>query len=72
VVLAVATFAHGVPTRDVPVASNSLHRIYGSADLAERFAPFAVSVVNAADGLTVRDRLIRGIPAAVSVLVLRK
>jgi SAM-dependent methyltransferase len=72
VVLAVATLAPGARTRDVPVLSNSLRRIYGSEDLAERFAPFAASVMNAANGLTAQDRRVHGIPAVVPVLVLRK
>ena len=72
VVLAVATFEHGVPSREVPVASNSLYRVYGSQDLAQRFAPFSASAVNAADGMSADFRRTRGIPAVVTVLVLRK
>jgi SAM-dependent methyltransferase len=72
VVLAVATFEHGVATREVPVASNSLHRIYGSIDIATRFAPFRASAVNAAAGLPAADRRTFGIPAVVTVLVLRR
>ncbi len=51
VVLAVVTFAPDAPTREVPVSSNSLYRIYGSQDLASHFAPFRASMVNGAEGL---------------------
>jgi SAM-dependent methyltransferase len=72
VVLAVAGFSPGVPTRAVPVRSNSVCRDYGSEDLAEWFAPFDASVANAAEGLSARVRRMTGIPAVVNVLVLRK
>lgn len=72
VVLAVATFEQGRPSREVRVRSNSLYRIYGSEDLASRFAPFSAAAVNAADGLSPDIRRLRGIPVVVTVLVLRK
>jgi SAM-dependent methyltransferase len=72
VVLAVVTFAPGEPTRDVPVASNSLYRIYGSEDLAAHFAPFTASVVNGAEDVPADFRRTRGIQRFVPVLVLRK
>jgi SAM-dependent methyltransferase len=72
VVLAAAGFSPGVPTRDVPVQSNSVYRNYGSDDLAERFAPFGAAAVNAAEGLSADVRRTSGIPAVVHVLVLRK
>lgn len=71
-VLAVATFAKGVSCREVPVASNSLYRIYGSIDVAEHFAPFAASAVNAAGDLSAGFRRTHGIPDIVTVLVLRR
>jgi SAM-dependent methyltransferase len=72
VVLAVVTIERGVATREVPVTGNSLHRVYGSADLGARFAPFTVSLADAADGLGQAIRRRHGIAASVPVLVLRK
>ncbi len=72
IVLAVATFEQGVPSREVPVASNSLYRVYGSQDLSQHFAPLAASAVNAAEGLSADVRRACGIPPVVNVLVLRK
>ena len=72
IVLAVSTFEQGGPSREVPVSSNSLYRVYGSHDLAQRFAPFTASAVNAAEGLSAHVRRTCGIPAVVTVLVLAK
>lgn len=72
VVLAVVTHEQGVPTREMPVASNSRYRIYGSEDLAERFAPFAVSVADAASGLTPAVRRSTGVQLAVPVIMLTR
>jgi SAM-dependent methyltransferase len=72
VALAVVTFAAGAPTREVPMRSNSLYRVYGSSDLAARFAPFDASAVNAAADLSPDVRRSCGIPETVTVLVLRR
>lgn len=72
VVLAVVTFEPGTRTRELPVTSNSRYRCYGSEDLARRFAPFAVAVANAAEGLDESARRSTGIPASVPVMVLSK
>ena len=72
VVLAVATFAQGVATREIPVLSNSLYRIYGSADLARHFHPFAASAINASEHISAEVRRTSGIPSDVTVMVLRR
>jgi SAM-dependent methyltransferase len=69
--VAVVTLADGV-TREVPVASNSLRRVYGRGDLAARMAPFEVAVHDAAAGLSDVERRTFGIPSTVPVVVLRK
>jgi SAM-dependent methyltransferase len=71
-VLAVVTFEAGGVTRELPVASNSRYRVYGSTDIGQRFAPFELTVANAAEGLASGTRRSAGIPAMVPVLVLRK
>lgn len=70
--LATVTFREGSETRELLVASNGLHRMYGSEDVRERFRPFEVSVVNAAEGLDAMRRRKEGIPASIPLLVLRK
>ena len=73
VALAIVSIEEGVRTRELATPmSNSCYRIYGSEDLAERFAPLTVSVVNAAEGLSAEVRKRNGIHAFVSVLVLKK
>jgi len=72
VVVAVASYEPGSVTRELAPASNTCHRIYGSEDLAQHFAPFSVSVLNVAADLSPEDRREFGIPKAVWVLVLRK
>ncbi len=71
-VLAVVGLQSGVRTVEFPVASNQRHRIYGSEDLAERFTPFSVRVLNAAEGISPHDRRRAAIPAVVPVLLLQK
>ncbi|MCC7417771.1 MAG: methyltransferase domain-containing protein [Acidobacteria bacterium] len=71
-VLAVVTFEHGARTRAVPVASNSLYRVYGSEDLSEHFAPFDASSVNAAAHLSAAARHAMGIPEVVTVVALER
>ena len=72
VALAVVTFEWGTTTREVPVASNSRYRVYGSEDVAVRFAPFRVDVAEAAAGLSPEARRLQGIPSTVPVVVMRK
>ena len=52
VALAVVTFEAGTTTRELPVASNGRYRVYGSEDLAVRFAPFHVDPAEAAAGFS--------------------
>lgn len=72
VVLAVVTFEAGGTTRELLVASNSRYRVYGSEDLESHFTPFAVTVTDAAQGLSADVRRSIGIPRRVPVLVLAK
>lgn len=72
VALAVVTFERGVPTREVPVTSTSLSRIYGSEDLSRHFAPFTAAALNAAGHLPPDVLREHGIPPVVTVLSLRK
>jgi SAM-dependent methyltransferase len=72
IVLAIVTLKIGDDTREVPLASNSLRRVYGTRDLATRMAPFDTSVHDAAAGLSAAERRTFGIPRSVPVLVLRK
>jgi hypothetical protein len=71
IVLAVVTVGQGV-TREVPVQSNSLRRIYGTADMSDRFAPFGVTIVEAAGDVAPDARRLSGLPRVLPVLVLRK
>jgi hypothetical protein len=70
-VIAVVTFG-GAVTREVPRQHNSLCRVYGSADVAQRFAPFAVRVVDAVAAVPTQLRRVSGIPDELPVLVLMK
>ena len=72
VVLAVATFEPGAITRELPVTSNSRYRVYGSEDVAVRFAPFQVDIADAAQGFRPDAKRLHGIPPTVPVIVLRK
>lgn len=72
VVIVVASYEPGSVTRELPPASNTRYRIYGSEDLAQHFAPFSVSVLNAATDLPPENRQKFGIPEIVWVLILRK
>jgi SAM-dependent methyltransferase len=72
VVLAVVTFEQQAATREIPVSSNSCHRVYGAMDLADRFAPFRVGLADAAAGLEPAARSLHGIPASVPVIVMDK
>ncbi len=71
-VAAIVTLRRDVDTREVPVASNSLRRIYGTRDLAARMAPFETSVYDAAENVSGPDRRAFGIPGPIPVVVLRK
>jgi SAM-dependent methyltransferase len=71
-VLAIVTLSNEGDTREVPVASNSLRRVYGTHDLAARMAPFSTSIRDAAADMPPIDRRTFGIPRAVPVVVLRK
>jgi hypothetical protein len=72
VVVAVASYEPGSVTRELPPASNTRFRIYGSEDIVQRFAPFSVSVLNVATDLPPEQREKSGIPKTVWVLILRK
>lgn len=71
-VLAVVTLEQDVDTHDVPVAPNSLHRVYGTRDLAARVAPFDLTIIDGTDGLSPQARRVRGIPASVPMLLMRR
>jgi SAM-dependent methyltransferase len=72
VVLAVVTFDHETATREVRVRSNSLYRVFGAKDLAEHFAPFAASAINAASHLSPEQRRVFGVPPVITVVALRR
>jgi hypothetical protein len=69
VVLATVTFDPDIRTTP-ETRGNGLRRIYGGRDVAQRFAPFAVEVYNAAE--SVSDATRSGVPRPVSVLALCK
>ncbi len=71
-VLAVVTYQPDGATREMPVASNTRYRVYGPGDLQRRFAPFRVTVDDAARGMDERARRLESIPETVPVLILRK
>ncbi len=71
VVVAVVTLRSGA-SEEVPARSNSLRRIYGSADVGERFAPLDVAIADAASGMAPRLRRTHGMPVDLPVLVMRK
>lgn len=72
IVVAVVSYQPNTFTRELPPASNTRYRIYGSDDLAQHFAPFSVSVLNAVADLPAESGHKFGIPETVWVLILRK
>ena len=73
--VAIATIALDGETETVEfgrIPSIGRRRAYGTRDLAERFRPFAVSVLNVAAELERATRRACGIPPRVHALVLRK
>lgn len=73
--VAIATIALDGETETVElrsIPSTGRRRAYGTRDLAERFRPFAVSVLNVAAELERATRRACGIPPRVHALVLRK
>jgi hypothetical protein len=71
-VLAVIHLEPAAKTVELPPVTYGQYRIYGSEDLSERFAPFRTEMVDAAGGIDENVRRRNGIPAHVSLLVLRK
>jgi ubiquinone/menaquinone biosynthesis C-methylase UbiE len=71
-VLAVVALQQHGDTHEVPVAANSLHRVYGTRDLAVRVAPFDLAILDAADGLSSEARRVQGIPPSVPMLLMQK
>jgi SAM-dependent methyltransferase len=71
-VLAVLTLEFGVPSRDFPPRKTGHAHTFGTIDLAERCAPFAVCVADAVDGFTPEERRRAGLPRNVPVVVMRK
>lgn len=71
-VVAVASYQEKSFTRELPPASNTRYRIYGSEDLVQHFAPFSVSVLNLTSDLSDGSRQKFGIPETVWVLILHK
>jgi SAM-dependent methyltransferase len=72
IVAAVVALEHGRDTRDVPPASNSQRRVYGTRDLPARMAPFEIAVHDAAEQFSAAERRRFGIGVPVPVVVLRK
>jgi SAM-dependent methyltransferase len=69
VVLATVTFDPEIVTRPEQ-SDNGLRRVYGGRDVASRFAPFVVEVLNAAEGAG--DLTRAGVPSLIPVLALFK
>lgn len=72
IVLAIVTLEFGVPSRDFPPRKTGHSHTFGTADLAQRFAPFEVQVADATEAFTPVERRLAGLPPRVPVVIMRK
>jgi ubiquinone/menaquinone biosynthesis C-methylase UbiE len=71
-VIGAISYEEGILTHEFPVSSNSRHRIYGSEDIQEHFAPFTAEVFNVSKNIPVEVRRQQAIQPNIPILVLRK